>query len=173
MACLHSLTLQGPFNTRRCKHGVTTCNLCIPLQLHKLYVVMPCLHTSTLLGVCHIYWTSDWYFLMKPAWGKSVNYVMPSSWSSVIFILLWDLTLKQWACYDRNIAKFSNISELTLATTLHLEIDSNFARGACRMLSLHLVLIYKTIFKQFTGLLRKTDNVGNTASVKFNVATFL
>ena len=54
MACLHSSTLQGVLNTRRCRHGVTTCNLCNPPQLHKLYVAMPCLHASTLLGVANI-----------------------------------------------------------------------------------------------------------------------
>ena len=44
----------GVFNTRRCRHGITTCNLCIPLPMHKLYVVMPCLHTPNLLGAFSI-----------------------------------------------------------------------------------------------------------------------
>ena len=50
MACLHSLTLQGVLNIRRCRHDITACNLCTPCQLHKLYAVTPCLHTSNLLG---------------------------------------------------------------------------------------------------------------------------
>ena len=61
IACSYAVTphfdIAGVFNTRRCRHGITTCNLCAEnhgnswSQLHKLYAVMPGLHTLTMLGV--------------------------------------------------------------------------------------------------------------------------